>query len=343
MSAHLPEIIVWTSACRLPIAQRVIERLAGLARLIGVSGDGDAQVQRWARQANVPFDDDPRRLLVSKPATYTLLMNAHDFPRPALMAALRNGTVLTVEPIAARLDELLRPDEMPSPGRVIDVPAFVDMPGWTSAADPLSAIAPLRSMAISSFFQATECSLFARLHEAWRLVVDCHGMPESIDASIAPQAPGHDLRTLRGHLTAHGRWADAAGVLIQLSDGTRGADLAEAGDRPAASTSAAPVDACHRVLHAVGDAGWLRVTDYDYELFDATGRQVDRAPPTGMPPGFAEMIVTACAQLFRQRFSPTAPPSRDQQVLACCQATQLSARTNQPENPRTILTLGGGR
>ncbi len=338
--SYLPEIVVWTHARRLATAQHVIERLAGSVRLIGVCGGGDAEVRRWAAQAGVPFDDDPRRLAVSRPAAFTLLMTSQDFPRPALHAALRCGTVLTVEPIAARFDDLLRPDDAAAIGRVIDVPAFAHMPGWTSAADPLSAIGPVRSIAISSFFQAGECSLYSRLREAWCQVVDFHGMPESIDAAITPHATGNDLRSLRGHLTAHGRWTDAAGATIQLCDGVPGEW------RPGGASdneSTALLDSCHRLVFATGDAGRLRVTDHDYELFDAAGRQVDRSPPTGMPPGFAEMIVTACVHVFRQRVSAASPPSRESQVLACCLATMLSTRTGQPENPGTMLTTRGGR
>ena len=225
------------------------------------------------------------------------------------------------------------------------MPDLVAMPGWASAADPMSVLETPLSLAWQAFFAAADCSLLSRLYEAWRFIVRECRMPESIDASLAGAGapPETDLRAITGNLTAHGRWSDAAGVTLQLSDGSSPSD-----DAPKARAAEPAFDAtmeirpCDRFVHAVGQGGRLRVTNDDYQLFDPAGKLIDRSAPGALPPGFAELVVTAFDALLRR------PPQADARAihhaasaLACCQATLLSARTGQPEDPAQLLHVGG--
>ncbi|MEX2213310.1 MAG: hypothetical protein WD768_04235 [Phycisphaeraceae bacterium] len=341
-AGYVPEIVVWTHRPRLALVQQVIDRLQGRVKLIAIGGPPEAGINRFAEARSIPHYDDPRRLIVEHPAAFTFAADIEQFPQPVILSALSQGTtLLTIEPVAADLRQLRGfSDKAVKFSRIIDIPALTAMPGWAGAADPLGVIGPVESLTWLAFFHAHECSLFSRLYEAWRFVVEqCH-MPESINASLVatPSESQADFRAITGSLTAHGRWSDAAGIVMQLSDSAS----AQPNPSAARKLEAPSPGGCDRFLHITGQAGRLRVTDHDYELFDQTGKLIDRSAPGALPPGFAELIITALDNLLRR------PPREDPRArhhaaaaLACCQAALLSARTGQPESPEQQLHLGG--
>lgn len=328
--ALAPELTIWTDASHAALVARVLDLMGSKVRLIGVGGSRSSEVAALARSLDSSFEDDFRKLLVEHPAGYVLLTSMEGIGRDDIPAAVGQGAiVLTLEPLFADFDSLQLPrgkaasDALAggagSAGRSVFVPSFRHSPGWMSA-DPLEALSPPRVISFASFGGPDEGSLFARLYDAWQVVLSLTQLPESIDASLISSLPAapENLRAATGHLTAHARLPGGAAAILEVSDRTGRAA---------------------RRLRIVGDQGRLRVSDFGYEFFDAAGLLLDERPPAAMADAFVELIVAQWLRwLDRPDAAASEPPGpSESHLLACCLATLLSARTGQPESPEKML------
>lgn len=338
MSELAPEVTIWTDARTAATAGGVLELMGSAVRPIAVGGPRSAEVGDLARRLGCPAEDDFRKLMVDRPARFVLLTSMDGTAREDLaFAVAQDAVVLALEPVSETLNWLgsgrgrntgaASPSEgrdlAPSGrhGRVVAAPDFLAAPGWTGAADPLEVMGRPRLLSYMSFGGPGDCSLFARLYDAWRVVLGLVQMPESIDASLVgplSEVPD-DLRGITGHLAAHARLPDNASVVLEVSD------------------RAAPH---RRRLRMLGDQGRLLAGDFDYTLWDATGKLVDqKTNPNGG--GYVDLVARQWLRLLdRPDIPPAALPSRDEPpVLACCLASLLSARTAQAESPAKLLAL----
>ena len=173
---------------------------------------------------------------------------------------------------------------------------------------------------------ANRPSLFARLYDAWRLLLQFGGLPQSIDASLVPchRRIPEDLRAISGHMAVHARLVGTTdspcSITMELSDQS-------------------PVSV--RQLRAIGHTGRLTVTDSSYRLHDAAGAQVDQKMEPDEPISFAQLIACQWIRLLDRPVYDTgdAPGPAEDAVTACCMACLLSAHTHQPESPQRLLEV----
>ncbi len=341
-AGHAFETTLWTDARSLPAVRGIVSRMGQAVRIIGVGGPRQTPVKELADGLGADFDDDLRRLMIDKPATYLLLATMNGVEPSVIRGTLKQGcTILALEPIAADFRELeqsglfaMQPEDRSldeAAGHYVHGPAFTQSPGWLRAADPQLVLGGVQGAAYLSATRQGEGSLFARLHEAWRMVLDLMQLPETIDCSILQpdRTAAESLRDLTGQVSIHARLPDESGAILQLHE-------------------IPPADAmapCDRQLQLIGERGRLRVTDRAYELFDHQGTPLDEAVATAAPPAFADAVAHHWRQLI-DRPSLANPPRRDRAMheasaLACCLACLLSARTGTAESPGKLLAVNG--
>ncbi|MBI1337643.1 MAG: hypothetical protein GC164_11845 [Phycisphaera sp.] len=333
MPTHAPEITLWTDAPRAGLATQVIELMGHAVRPLAVGGPRSAELSTLAQKLDCPHSDDLRKMLVDHPAAFVLMLTMQNADREDLRMAIGEGAILlTTEPLAGTFDELavLRGKASAGAnaavtGRIVRVPDFMQAPGYLAAADPKEALGDIQSIGYSGFGQSSDCSLYARLSEAWRIVLHFTQGPTAITATLTgPQAsPPEALRNATGHLCALARMPDNCAAVIQVSD-------------RAGRTA--------RGLNITGSAGQLRVHDLGYALYDHGGRLLDeRTTDTAKSSSsFADLIAHHWRRLIDQHASTgslVTQEADDAAALSCCMATLLSARTLQPESPDNLLQM----
>lgn len=333
-----PEVTIWADASGAAAAMAVLDRMGSAVRPIGVGGPRVAAVDDLATRLDCPRDDDLRKLLVDRPATFLLLATMQSASVADVLAALRQDTlVLALEPVVQEMRELTQlhrashdrgGDAGFGIGRVIPVPAFEASPGYQSAAEPREALGEPRTVHYESLGTAIEGSLYARLLDAWRTVLAFGAMPVTVDAALAGfddaltgGASPESLRDLTGALTAHARMDDGSSALLHVANHT---------------------GQSRRALHVLGRDGQLRVDDVSYHLHQITGKLLDEAQPeTGA--SFADLVAWQWRRLI-DRLNGVLPdpasPSQESDALACCLACLLSIRTGQPESPAKLAEMG---
>ncbi len=346
--------MIWTSPDRVPLVDETLKLMGPSVRPIGVGGPRLAEIDQLAQRLDCPREDDLRKLLVDRPAQFVLLASMDDASRDDVLAAVGQGsTVLALEPIASNFDQLppvavaVKPVAPPlgahapgsaqatgvqgtdtgnrtGKGRIIWVPAFEKSSGWISAAYAEQELGGVEFISVSSFGQANDCSLFARLYDAWRIILMLDDLSEQTTASLSGplrEVP-EDPRGITGHLGVHTRLTNGRTAVLQVSDraGRSG-----------------------RVVQIIGDRGHLCVSEAGYRLYDAVGRCLDKSTEASQqPPSYAQLIASHWADLIDRL--PTAQPPKplrvtDDAVLACCLASLLSTRTGDPESPQKFLDL----
>ena len=331
------EVTVWTDAGRAELASQVLDLMGSAVLPIGVGGPRVREVEQLAEQLDCPREDDLRKLLVDRPAAFVLLASVSPIQNQDVSEAVAAGTtVLTLEPfrsgIARRAgaERSIRRPVPVSAGRIELVPRFDQGEGWHSAADPTQVLGAPRLMRLSTCGGPRSTSLFARLYDAWRTVLAFgRDLPESIDASLVgplTEVPD-DLRAMTGHLSAHARLG---------SGGTDCSAVIEASDRSGRTA---------RELCVVGESGYLRVGDLDYELYDDNGEIVDRQEAGDRIMTDADLIAGNWRKLIDQPHTGSLPPKQDDDgpILACCLACLLSARTHEAESPGKLAEAHRGR
>ena len=328
------EATIWTDGERTPLIGRVLDRMGSAVRAIGVGGPRSSVVDRFGRDMDCPLLDDLRKMIIDHPAAFVVLASSVDAtPDDAALALDQGATIIALEPIAANFDELKALD---SPGRADRVrtgtgrstgciepaAAFLRGHGWSRAAQPTDVLGQRRLIRFTSTGPRRERSLFARLHEAWQVLLRLGPAPESVDASLVGQVPEvpQDIRAMSGHLVAHARNPDGTAASILVSDATGCRD---------------------RSLHLVGDEASVRAGDFDYDLHDAAGRLLDSYQCDGRGGDFADLVADDWSRLIDRGQGVPDEGTLPDQVLASCLACQLSARTRQPESPGTLIQMQG--
>ena len=310
-----PTVIIWTDADRVRLVAEVLDRMGSAVRAVGIGGPRHAAVAQLAQDHHCPSCDDFRKLMVEGSAGFVLLATWRGVSRAELASGVDPGAVvLALEPpLTAAL-----PAALP---RLVPMPAFTAAAGWTAAADPADVLGEPQLIRFTSLGAKDDWSLLARLYDAWQTVVHLADLPETIDASLTGplgQVPD-DLRGLTGHLAAHarlpGRTENAAAVL-ELSD---------------------RVGPHRRSLHVIATEAQWHVDDLGYQLRRPDGHLLDEHRPARPAIGLADLITAQWQGLLGQGALRPAPDHAA--ILACCQATRLSAHTGQPESPLKLLEM----
>lgn len=300
---------------------------------VGVGGPRVAEIDQLAKQFNCPREDDLRKLLVEVPASFVVLATARDVEAEDLAYATASDTVvLTFEPIWADLDQLAQSNRTGKgkhppikTGSIVHLPHFDHCLGWASAADPMAVLGTPRLAAFSTYGGPNSPSLFARLYDAWQILRQLAPLPESVDASLISRDEHvpDSLPQMTGHLAVHARLTDGehtAAAVIDASD---------------------QIPAESRQLRLVANKGQLHVNDDSYALHDEQGHLLDTLAPPSPRAEYARLIAQQWQRILEMPQKPDSnhDKAEDRDLLACCLACLLSARTRQPESPRKLLEL----
>ncbi len=218
------------------------------------------------------------------------------------------------------------------------VPSTRRTKGFRAAREVLEAVGPARTVSISQRSSGTQGSLAAKLYDAMLTLLLLQGEPEVIDASNSGPdtsggvhlAPGENLRTLRGDLTANVRFGSGRSASIVLSESA---------------------GRWFRGVTVISRGGCVRMDDKSFEVIDAAGRTTDRSrtrlttgghtdPDATPETGGALAIGEQIAAILEGRAESESAVERET-ALAMCEAALLSARTGQGEAPATILRMAG--
>ena len=320
------DLVVWTDAAATTLVRQIIDALDGSMRPIGLGGPGSQRVSELAKALDCPCHDDFRKLAVDRPAPFVLVSAARGVnARHAADALDRGATIFALEPLFHGFDALAT---LAAPtrgthatgGRVTTPGTFLRCPGWHFAADPTQVLKTPRFIQFTNVGPRCHRSLFARFYEAWQVVLRLGQLPHSVDASLTgPVAslPAY-LDAITGHMAAHARMENGTSSVVVASDCV---------GRPA------------RTLTLTGDEAHLVVTDVDYELSDAEGNRLDHHRGDEAVADFAALVARDLLQWAERDRPATVVEPAAELVLACCQASLLSARTGQVESPATILSM----
>lgn len=339
--AALPEVTAWIDLQWVEPAQAMLDAMAGSVRLVAVAGPRVAEVSQLARSYDVPHLDDPRQLLVDHPSSFWLTTSMKLISLEDLARAMEQGTqVLSLEPF---IEQMSDPDELSrkqtalrkqrskaaviSAGHLVMLGSLVESPGFLATAGALDMIGTQRLLRIESVGPASQRSMFARLYDVWRSLLLTMPLPETIDASLAdPQAiapsPGK-LATFSGRMAAHARIPDGGAAIIAVSDQH-------------------PTE--HAVLALSGSGGSMRITPDSYQLHLYESDEKEAGDVLLKSTTATDLGIWQWQRLMsRPQFTPADPRAAlNEEVLACCQACLLSARTREPERPDKFIRLIGG-
>jgi hypothetical protein len=329
-AASVPaEVTVWTTAQRAEVVGRLLDLMGGAVKPIGVGGPSSSPRNQLAQRMHCTPTDDLRQMLLDHPASFVLLASMEQVgPEELKLAAGQQSVILTLEPIAADMDELavLR-ERAPGSGgvlnRVVLLPSFRQCPGWVVSADPRPVLGEPEIIAMDHAGAAAEASVYARLYDAWQVVLHLSDAPLTIDAAIVADdgEPPPSLRGLRRHVTAHARMPGGGVALVVVS------------------AAAAPRA---RRLHVVGRGGDLLVRDDDYALTDPAGQLIDGHGSGQNTPGYVELMANQWRRLLDRGLRPDDTGAKSAaHAVACCLTCLLSARTGAPEDPAKVLKMHG--
>ncbi len=322
-----PEVAVWTSPDRAPVAADIIDLMGAAIHPIAVGGPRSAPVERLATDLGLDPGNDFRQLQIDHPAAFLLLTTLDGVSTNDLRAAVTAGTrLISLEPLATDLAGAPGARFPGSPGAASFAPAFVHGTGYRAAADPQDSLGPPRLIRITHLGRQTQGSLLARLLDAWTAVLRFTPRPEAVTATLT--GPTHDPQVASGFLAAHARVPAGPGVVLEISD---------------------RASHCKRVLSVLSDAAQLTLDDIGYDLRGAGGEPLDGAsvgPPDETRTVAAVAYARCVADQWRRLIDrPTAAllvdPAAADDALACTEACLLSARTGQPEDPGHLLRLAG--
>lgn len=333
--------MAWIDLVWVETAREILEAMRSQTRLVAVGGPRVAEVSKLAKDWGVPHLDDPRKLIVDHPSSFWLVTSSKLLSFEDLARAMEQGTqVLSLEPFVEQMSD---PDELArkqstirkqrkskgsiTPGNLITLGSLVESPGFLATAGALDLIGSQRLLRVESVGSSQQRSMFARLYDVWRTVLLTMPLPETIDASLAdPQAstPSQgQIGTFSGRMAAHARVPDGGAAIIAVTD-----------QHPSE----------HAVMSLSGSGGAMRVTPDSYQLQLYESDEIEGSADLLQDTSAASLAIWQWQRLMtRQQYAPTDPrAASSEEVLACCHACLLSARTSEPERPEKFLRLLGG-
>ncbi|MEQ9460180.1 MAG: hypothetical protein RIG82_04440 [Phycisphaeraceae bacterium] len=314
------EVVIWCDKARQGLVGEVIGEL-GRVSVLGVGGPVSSPPAELAERLKVAVGRDLRKLVIDQPARVALLaVEKAPGVEQVAEAADRCDLVLTTDLLAEGLDAAaaLRDELGERLGRVILAPRFSEGPGMLGANEPWEVLGEPRLAVIEFDAPAETTRLVTSLYHAWLSALEALPMPDEVHASLVHgrYEPG---KVLSGSLAISGRSPGRGAGLLAVSDQTGRWD---------------------RRLRLTGPEGSLVVTDEGYTLHNDSGVVIDELPG---PKAGASQAVLIARSLLRALDQSTYPHEQEptaQRVLACCEATLLSLRTGQAENPGKLLNLG---
>lgn len=341
-TAPIPAAL-WCGPGQASLFEQVV-RLAGLSpRIVGAADP--PQARALSERFEAEWTDDLRQTLHT-PETRIAIVggDSGEYERAALADAellLRCAEagmmVISMSPFPDSLRAAADMRARVSSGAGESAPRFAPLfrrgVAFRAAADVFETFGPATLLGLTARSGAGEGGLGARLYDAMDASLHLLGEPELIDASVrGPRSRGglyltaaDSLAQLRGHMSAHLRYADGRSATLTLSD--------HAGH-------------WFRGATVLGEDGCLRIDEAGFEWISPAGEVIDgsRDRDESSPDDHGAAAARAIADDITRLLSPGAAPAGPGdpvRTLAMCEAALLSCRTGQAESPATILKMTG--
>ncbi|MAX25951.1 MAG: hypothetical protein CMJ19_15750 [Phycisphaeraceae bacterium] len=319
MSNPAIELIIWTDANRVPLAKAIIDQLADRATFLAVGGERQSAVTDLARDLELPFDDDLRKLIIDHPPAGLLLLSNEEVSIKELTASAEDQMMVhAIEPVTSTI-----PQVNPTTIQCGLLPRFEQCSGWAQAADPLSSLGQLDQIHYNNLSPQTDASLFAKLVDSWEHILSMVEMPTDVDAVLTSNvAIPESLEKITGHLSIQARLASGGCIQMVLSD--------------QAAMS-------RRQMMLLGNDGQIIVTDTQYQLYQPDGTLIDQWESQDAPPSYAQLIAENWFEVLNKPYAQVADEEvrlkRRKAALGCAHACLISARTGESETPGRVLEL----
>lgn len=313
------ELIIWMDADRAPLAKQIIEHLKDRVTVLALGGQRQAAVTDLAREYDLPFDDDLRKLMIEHPPAGLLLLSMQDVGLKDLEAAAQSQMMVhSIVPVTSTIAQV-------SPVTVgcSLLPRFDQSAGWSQAANPLESVGKLDQVHFANLGPQSGASLFARLVDSWELILSMTHLPTVVDAVLSCSGPiPENLEKITGHLSVQGRLSGGGCIQLVLSD--------------CAAMS-------RRQILLLGHDGQAIITDTHYELYQANGSLIDQWDSQADSPDFAQRVsegwYNALTNPYAQTVDEASQTKRRKAALGCAHACLISARTGESETPNRVLEL----
>ncbi|HWB19261.1 MAG TPA: hypothetical protein VG711_03090 [Phycisphaerales bacterium] len=308
-------ILIWLD----PPFAALIRAIAPLleAEIVGLGSSSDKTSTELARQLEAPRFTDLRQAVLETDCDLLFLAIADEI-LPEVREAIisRNLPTALIQPPFDSINSAIELQEESHLFKVI--PALRHSAGFRAAQEILNHIGTPHAITISIRASPSQSTLFGRLFDAMDLITAVFSDVESLSAALsAPRAASPEtLSALHGSLSINLRLHDGACACALLTDSAgswfRGATI-------------------------LGSNGCLRLTDTTVDWVDSTGRTIDPSHATSPLP--AHEIYSEQINRLLSDLDTTDSPTDFTKILSICEAARLSARTNQEEAPRKMLSL----
>ncbi|MDX1683269.1 MAG: hypothetical protein R3336_09120 [Phycisphaeraceae bacterium] len=302
-----PSIGVWLNPETADLVGRILDDTC--LKITHVGGPRSGPVRALADPFNLTVTDDPRTL--ARVPELDLLLVAGNFPASLAESLPPDRPVLMTQPPVIT--------GWTPPPRTLLMPSLMLDPAWDVRADRLDQLSPPETVQIDCGAGRDDAQAGA-LYAAWLALLELLPLPQTVHASCHQPAGSRtpdSLNHLTGHLVAHGQ-TEETGFILHVGPGG---------------------GVWHHRLLINGRSGHLIARHTGEGVYADDGDHRDTWPVPN--PSMHERIADACRKLLSDRPLPTSDLTarRHAEVLACAQASLLSARTGEPEAPAKLLAI----
>ncbi len=323
-------LAVWTTQKDQHLVTEIQNQLADQIQICAIGNPSASSLPQLAQSLNLKATDDLRTLILDSHAQILFLTHTQGLTLQHLqLAAQQNLIIATTQPLAQQINDL-PPAQLP----VIFLPTFLESQGWQSALSPMQALDKPKLIHISHLSTSNQSSLFANLYDAWQILAQIAPPPQAICASLTgplSHTP-ENLYAITGHIALHANLPNSQTFTINASD-----------------AAGSPL----RSLRVIANNADLLVDQNNYQIYDKTNQIIEASEHPNTTHTYTQLLIQAIRhatarilnhQKSQNQTTPTQTianinTSQQSTILACCQATLLSARTNQPESPEMFLQM----
>jgi hypothetical protein len=208
---------------------------------------------------------------------------------------------------------------------------FTQSAGFRSLQQVLEDFGPISSVHFTGHCSEGQGTLYARLHDAFRVIHSLLGTPEMIDGMLV--GPTDVQSNQPGRLHADNVSADLTGITGYLGALVR--------CRPRATATISVSDQLHwqRCLRIMGPSGIVDVMENTLSWSKADGTVIDVGETLESPFAFhCQAVSDQLSEVGSAVQSPSAPDEIDF-IMASCEAARLSCRTRAPESSEKVREL----
>ncbi len=327
-----PRLLAWMDSSHAPLLHGALGN-GNRFDLIGIGASQRDAARSLSARFDVPCFDDLRQAILHDDAQVLWIVEPLqiEIEERRLIRQRREHSgsgfhCVTCEPVPGLVSEIQRDPEEAETTKF--VPLFRRSPGWIAASQMIEQLGAVRSVNAEFRSSHDQGTLFARLFDAMDIITFLAGRADLISARFTGRGGGGN-----GEGSAPGRPPD---VLPGMS-GTLGFIIHCGEQRIAGGGVSNKAFAWSRRVTIIGESGCLHVTDAGYEWSAANAAATDESRVCDqLSPG--ELMAGHILRVV-EGVDAAEEPADVAELLSCCEAARLSARTGQSESPGRMLEM----